>query len=811
MMRWLVPVLVTGLWVVLALTSSDRRKDQDAPAGHIEIWGWVEAANGVQAREPVELALYSEQGGEGRLRARTQILPGTVFRFPGLEPGIHHILASSAGLAATTTTTVRGRGRAGPYIIALERSSGLAGRVTSRTGARPGARVRLLPEPAAGDPTKQSPWRPPLEMTADGSGRFAASGLAPGAYRVEVASEGHAGTTMSRVQVPGPELEIRLVELGRLLVRVVQKVDEVNGFTVAGAQVRLNGGRSGTVHEGITTRGGIAVFERLVPGTYSIDAVKGQLLAYRQVDVTVAEGEEARATIDIKPGLALEGMIQDGSTMAPVDGACVVVSSRSDTPRLSCSTSDVKGRFRVAGLTPGTYAVVVQAAGFLRRRLPLIRIGAETAAAAQVTLERSMRITGTVTDSSGLPVSGARVFVDEASKLSSSLFEGFLDIHLPALVPEGPGILAVGELGVTLGPVPPIPIDELPTGLTGTPGSGQQAMLPQGCGCLEELGGGQGRGGRTGPDGSFLVDGIAPGEVSLVVVHPAHATLRSQPITLEAGEEPPPVNLVLATGSTLGGRVLDPEGVPVDGALVWIEGPSTFLAQPIVVGPDGTYRAEHVAGEVKVSASSPGTFSASRIVTMAEGTSSLEVNLVLEPEGERVPARVLGPWSYPVESALVTVTSGSGPTAMVRAVRSDADGMVSFPALPGPEWVIKVSHDSYRTLRSVHDPWGPYDEPALMLGFAAGVSGTVMNGWSHTPMEEFTVTVIKDGLKVMRASFKGGGFTLTDLPPGPCILRLEAEIFEVLTTEVTLPEGTGPADVTLPGLELWMEPLDPGA
>jgi hypothetical protein len=740
-----------------------------------------------------------------------QIVPGRVFRFVGLEPGIHHILATGDGLTAQVTTTVRGQGRAGPYVIVMQRSVELGGRVVSRTGAVAGARVRILPEPATGDPTQPGPWRPPVDTSTDAAGRFAAHGLAPGSYRVHVTAGGHGAATMSRVQVPGPVLDVRLIEHGRLRVRVVQRVDEKNGFTIAGARVRLNGRSSGSVHEAVTSRGGIALFEGLEPGTYSIDAVKGRLMAYRQVEVTVGEGEDARATINVEPGLSLEGEVRDGSTGAPVEGACVVVSSRSDTPRLACGSSDVKGRFRIGGLAPGKYAVVVQAAGYLRRRLPLIQVGGEPVAATQVALERSMRITGTVTDSSGLPVVDARVFVDEASKLSSSLFEGFLDVHVPALVPEGPGILAVGELGVTLGPVPPIPIDVPPAGGAGPAAGGPLVTLPPGCSCLEELGDARGRGGRSAQDGSFLVDGIAPGEVSLVVVHPAHATLRSPPISLEAGMEPEPVSLVLATGGTLGGRVLDPDGVPVDGAHVWIEGPSTFLAQPIVVGPDGTYRAEHVAGEVKVSASSTGYFSASRTVTMAEGTSSLEVNLVLEPEGERVQARVLGPWSYPVEAALVTVTSGSGADAVIRSVRSDADGMVSFPALPGPEWAIVVAHESYRTLRAVHEPWGPYDEPSLVLEFAAGVSGTVMDGWSHVPMDAFTVTVLKDGLKVARARFTSGHFQLTDLPAGPCVLRLEAEIYEVLTSEVTLPRGSGPLDVTLPGLELWMDPLDPGA
>ena len=805
----IVPVLCAGLWAALALTSASRRADDGAPAGRIEIWGWVDDA-GLPPDGIVELSLHSERGGEATLRARTTIRPGAVFRIPGLDPGIHHILAAAPGHASSTTTTLRGRGRAGPYVITLREDAMLGGRVTSPTGARAHASLSLVPEPAPGDPTAPGPWRPPLHMTADDGGRFAIAGLAPGAYRIEAGAAGHAARTVSRIEVPGPDLEIRLVELGRLLVRVVHRVDEVNGFTVDGARVRLVAAATGAVHETTTNRGGIAAFEGLIPGTYSVDAGKGELMAYRNAEAIVEEGAEARVTIDVRPGLALEGTVLDGSTMGAVEGACVIVSSRSDTPRLSCCASDVKGRFRVTGLAPGKYAVVVQAAGYLRKRLPLVQVGAGTGAETQVTLERSMRITGTVTDTSGAPVAGARVFVDEASKLSSSLFEGFLDIHVPVLLPEGPGILPVGELGVTLGPVPPIPLDALPASPAAAPAGTPEAELPPGCGCLGELGG-PGRGGRTGPEGGFIVDGIAPGEVSLVVVHPAHATLRSQPVAVGPGIETPALSLVLATGSTLGGRVLDPKGVPVDGASVWIEGPSTFLAQPIVVGPDGTYRAEHVAGEVKVTASCSGYFSASRTVTLAEGTSSLDVNLVLEPEGERVEARVLGPWSYPVEAALVTVTSGSGAGAVVRTVRSDADGMVSFPALPGPEWAIVVSHDSYRTLRAVREPWGPYDEEKLVLGFAAGVSGTVLDGWSHLPMEEFSVTVLKGGQKVARASFKAGGFTLTDLPPGPCVLRLEAPVHEVLTTEVTLPKGSGPTEVTLPGLELWMDPLDPGA
>jgi hypothetical protein len=370
-------------------------------------------------------------------------------------------------------------------------------------------------------------------------------------------------------------------------------------------------------------------------------------------------------------------------------------------------------------------------------------------------------------------------------------------------------VLAIGELGITLGPVPPIPLE--PDG-----GAGQfskhvpEHELPPGCECLEEVGAGPGRGGLSAGDGSFVLDGITPGEVNLVVVHPGFATLKSPTIALSPGQEPASVTLVLAPGGILGGRVLDPQGISVTGALVWIEGPSTFLAQPIAVGPDGTYRADHVSGEVKVSASCTGYFSASRVVTVAPGSANLAVDLVLEPEGERMKARVLDHWAFPVPDALVTVNTASSQGGLARSVRTDADGMFSFPALPGSPWTVVVSHPSHRTLRTVLEPWEPYEEPELAMGLAAGVSGSVMDSWSHLPLDAFTVTILRDGEKVASRAFTDGSFSLTDLPPGPCTLRLTAEIHQTLETEILLPEGSGPTHVTLPDLTLWMDPLDPG-
>jgi hypothetical protein len=461
----------------------------------------------------------------------------------------------------------------------------------------------------------------------------------------------------------------------------------------------------------------------------------------------------------------------------------------------------------VGGLAPGGYAVVVQSPGYLRRRLPVLDLDpGRPPEPLVVTLERSMRVTGRIVDSGGVPVGGARVLVDDAQRLSSTLFESFLDLNLPSLVAAGPGILGVGELGVTLGPVPPIPIEARP---------------PSGPGPLEALAapGDHGReeqaasvtGATSGSDGSFLVDGIAPGEVRLVVVHPSYATLRSDPLLVPATDGLDGVELVLEPGGTIGGTVLDSAGRPVPSALVWMEGASALLAHPVPVGPDGSYRADHVHGDIRISVTCPGYFPASRLVTLASGESSLAVDIVLVPEGERVTARVLDPWAFPVEGALVVVSAARDGESVSRSARSDADGVVSFPSLPGSSWTVVASHPVLRTLRTVMDAWEPPEEPTIEMGFAAGLGGTVIDGWSHLPVEGFTVTVLADGQRVARRACTGGSFAITDLPPGDCTVRVEAEGYATLERDVTLPRGSGPGEVTLPDLVFWIDPLDPGA
>jgi hypothetical protein len=187
------------------------------------------------------------------------------------------------------------------------------------------------------------------------------------------------------------------------------------------------------------------------------------------------------------------------------------------------------------------------------------------------------------------------------------------------------------------------------------------------------------------------------------------------------------------------------------------------------------------------------------------------VDLVLEPEGETVVARVLNPWEFPVEGASVTISSGEGGHKQTRTVRSDSDGVIRFPAPPGTLWNIVVSHPQYHTLRVASPPWDPTEEPPLKMQFAGGVSGSVKDSWSYMMVTAFTVTVEIDGHRQSLHRFTSGLFEITDLPAGPCNLVIEADGYQGLVKAVDIPQGSGPDEVTRSDLQLWLDPLEPGS
>jgi hypothetical protein len=789
---------------------ADRRGFASAGDGPLTLYGRVElGCGGGAGGAAAVVSLYEDAISPTAPTVRLTTDGKGRFAISGVREGLVHLVARGCGALFSRTHAVRGRGALGPFVLRPDGERRLAVHVTDSAGDPLAARLVVSPEPLPGDPGR-STWFPALELEADEQGWMIVSGLPAGPYAVSVRRAGHLPAELQRVE-PGLEpIRVSLVGTSTIVATTGERGQDGDAGVLEGVSVRLYGPDNGISINAETGRDGTVRFDDLPPGRYLLDAVHGRLLTYSPVELDIGESETVEATLLLSPGLALEGVAVDTVTREAVEGACVVTSSRSESGRLACTSTDAKGRFRLVGLAPGRYTVVVQAAGYHRERVPSARVHEDAAAETlTVTLERSSKISGRVTDEQGRPVAGARTLADEQDRLTGGLAAELARLSLPVLVFEEPGVIPVGELGVTLGPVPALPLRpaEVPPGLV-VDGGGPET-LPAGCECLHQLAAAASADGVSDEDGWFVLGGMSPGETALLTLHPDYAPLRTEAVRVPAGGRLEPLSLVLGEGGVLGGEIHDTAGNPLEGAMVWVDGPSAAPLEPVAAGEDGGYRFDHVAGELTVTATCEGYFSASRTVTLEPGASSLAVDLELEPEGRIVTARVLGPWEYPVEDAAVTVASGSGAHALSRTVESDSDGVVAFASLPGPLWRIVVRHSAYRTLLTVRPPWEAGEEPELVLDFAGGVSGTVFDDWSYLPVEELSITVEREGERISRHTFDDGRFEIVDLPAGEVELVVEAPGYGSIVESVVLPRAGGPSEVTLPGLELWLSPLEP--
>lgn len=809
-------IVLAVLWMLLrwpgGATDETRRSGWAAASdGPLTLKGQVlGSCDDPRRPQHTTVTLFEHSEGSVPVTASVTTDPCGRFVFEGVRPGIVHLSAHRCGNTTVVTHTVLGAGVLGPFLLTPQRGLDFAMRVTDTAGEGIEASIVVKPDPAPGDPVVGTSWFPSFSMNTDADGWAVWSHPTRGSIQLTVRAEGFLPRSVGGPEPSEGPILVELLRESSLTVQVLEPAPGDQPVASAGARVRLHEPVTGVWLEGTTGPEGTVRFAALTPGSYLADASKNSLLTYRPVKSTLGEGSRESIQLMLKSGLSLQGVLFDGATSEPLEGGCVVASSRSETGKLACGVSDDKGRFRIPGLSPGRYTLVAQAAGYHRQRVASVKVsqggGQEPV---EMVLERSVTLSGKVRDEDGNPVAGARVMADEQQKLSSSLPMEFMRLNLPKLRPQGAMVLPVGELGVTLGPVPPLPIMDPVTFETPDP-LVSSVTLPPGCDCLERAAATEEPDGISGPDGSFTLTGVASGEILLVVVHPEFATYRGAPLNVPSSGDVPALEIILNPGGTIGGRVLDPSGSPLSGATIWVEGDCAAMIAPVETDETGTYLVSHVCGQLLVRASLSGYFPASRSVTLDAGTSSLGVDLILEPEGQMVSARVVNPWDFPVPEALVTVTAGKGAHAVSRSVRTDRDGMAQFPALPGTPWRVVVAHDQYRTLHTALEAWKSPQEPNLKMGFAAGVSGTVKDSWSYMPVPDLEVTVEKQGQRVSLHRFDTGAFEITDLPAGPCTLIFEADGYESLLEQVNLPQASGPTEVTLPDILLWMDPLQPG-
>ncbi|MDY7095367.1 MAG: carboxypeptidase-like regulatory domain-containing protein [Acidobacteriota bacterium] len=470
---------------------------------------------------------------------------------------------------------------------------------------------------------------PPVWTRVDGAGRFLLRGLAPGAgYLVRAVRSGSVGGADGGGA--GRSVEVVLPRQGPAdAVRIVLPPDrpafgrvmDEEGRPVAGAEVVLGPaeGQGGAAANAAGRMSREARWRSAVraatdgEGRFELAALPATTLDVRVqatgfaplrvagVEALIPEGSAVAAanlgTFIVSPGVAILGRVVDEDG-APVAGASIhplhegmnmgMSSARHRASLLSSLTgaaeSGEDGRFAVEGLSPGDRKLLwVQAEGFLATSVGTVE--APTEAPVEVVLQRAARIEGLVEDEEGEAVVGVRLFAqwqemgkdgkptgEESGAQSETDAEGIFFVDVP---PEGeitlkawsasyldPEPLVVEAPAATQAKSVRIVLQRGAT-LRGrvTTGSGQPVTKAQ-------LIIGSSRGESDG-EGRYRLEGLAQGKTLVALFHPVYGSLREE-VEIRSGENT--LDWTVEGGWQVSGRVVDPQGEPVAGAELELDG-----------------------------------------------------------------------------------------------------------------------------------------------------------------------------------------------------------------------------------------------
>jgi len=528
-----------------------------------------------------------------------------------------------------------GTGRPGP-VLALRPAAAIEGIVLDPDGSPvAGAEAELKVQSSPGHRMRIEIGRPTaLPRNLSGSaGTFRLSPLDPEKdYRVKVRAEGFAPAE-EEVSALVPYETRSGVKVS--LVRgqsVVGSLVDPSGLPVRDAMVKLKPGRSrgsGMIRV-MDQIGGSTLFEAFSDneGKFRIDGVsegkfdlEARRAGFAKRSISAIEIQEALEPLDLgeitlEPGERVQGLVRD-SDGQPIEGV-EVFASGGGGPMMTMmmvgdgpgpgepepdAVTDPTGWFVVNDLAPGKkYTFRFVRTGFVNGSAGPFQI--PRAEPIEASLDPSSKVAGQVLTEGGEPIAGAQInltrsrtiemggnvmktvmmmsessdgegrFVFEEQEPGTislkAVASGYQEAKLDNLeIPKGEDLEGIEF---------PLDAGSIVTGQVlapdGRPAIGASVRLAgdSGDGLMRMMGGAP-----TDGDGIYLLEGLAPGKISVEASHPDYVrTVRD----LEVKEGPNSLDLNFEGGVQVAGRVLDVEGRAVVGAIARLVPAGRFMGGP---------------------------------------------------------------------------------------------------------------------------------------------------------------------------------------------------------------------------------------
>lgn len=372
------------------------------------------------------------------------------------------------------------------------------------------------------------------------------------------------------------------------------------------------------------------------------------------------------------------------------------------------------GRFEVRDLPAGAWELAIQARGYAPLRVPGLGVpeGGGSTDLGTIILAPGAPVEGHVVDREGRPIAGAEVQVSEAEAFFASFLDpdpspvtvtaadGFFRIEdrregeTIHLVASREGYAPAGLPGVTVPAEEPVRIvlqaasavEGTTVGADGEPLANIMIfVIPDDLMTMAALG----TAGVSHPepamsraDGSFRIENVAPGRIELHAMALGRQQALLKNLEVQPGKDLTGVEIVLAPGAVVAGRVLAPSGKPVAGAEVNVMGSDTSMSLLNTTTSDGEgrYRLEGISpGSYRIEATHKSYLPARRQLAVRAGDNALD--FTFEEGSAQISGRVVDEAGAPVAGARVSLQKEWDPSGLPSS-SSDADGAFTLSGVP---------------------------------------------------------------------------------------------------------------------------------
>lgn len=482
-------------------------------------------------------------------------------------------------------------------------------------------------------------------------GEIEFTSLVPGPHRVRIFAPGYE----SYDAVTETDLVVQLRPASTLNVTVLDA-----GKPVADAEVVIAGVNLWPTRTVVTGPRGRIEISGLKPGRYFLYATHGEKISPIKRDVEVHPKSGAvPVELTLGPGVFVEALVISDDDEAPIFNAQVTWSSSGLGQFSYHELTQKSGVARIGPLVERGGFLTVRAIGYVAAMVPVESPVAGGPSWQVVRLKKAASISGRVVDGAGFPVAGATLEAVGTSTEGLPISvtyrsEAIADAHFdwasewdssPSNV-----LIPVGELGVMLGPVPPIPL-----------------------GAVQEREGQQLTSDETG---HFRIEGVPAGEVIVLARHPDHLDGKSEVLQMTVGDHKT-TEIVLGRGKPLRGRVVDHRGFPVELARIQVMGRS--FDRRVSAESDGTFELLAAPEEVSLRVSS--LVDPLRILFAVQVTGKSrheEILIELPAPRESISLKIVDENDEPVDMAQVHIVSLVKEVPFKQTKFSQAGGEVTF-------------------------------------------------------------------------------------------------------------------------------------